>query len=103
IIANAGNTVEETHPIVIEGQGHTSLSNVEAFSGDNGALTNLGNSYDFLLVNGSERLTVSLFGCRMRNYTADQPITVNNPEALIQAVACVDHEENAFNLTISGN
>src|SRR3546814_924561 len=44
IIANAGNTIEETHPIVIEGQGNTSLVNVEAFSGDNGALTNLGES-----------------------------------------------------------
>src|SRR3546814_17567985 len=98
MIANAGNTSEETHPIVIEGQGHTSLVNVEAFSGDNGALTNLGESYDFMLVKGSERLTISLFGCRMRNYTASQPITIRNPTELNQAVACVNHQEEPFNL-----
>src|SRR5690606_9122982 len=97
IIANAGQTVEETRPIVIEGEGHTSISNVEAFSGDNPALTNLGQSYDFMTVRGDRKLTVSLIGCRMRNYTAQEPITVENPRAVIQAVACIDHQENPFN------
>ncbi|MDZ7730450.1 MAG: hypothetical protein U5K37_05285 [Natrialbaceae archaeon] len=32
IIANTGPRVEEIHPIIIQGQGHTALSNVEAFS-----------------------------------------------------------------------
>lgn len=97
IIANAGQTMEETRPIVIEGEGHTSISNVEAFSGDNPALTNLGQSYDFMTVRGDRKLTVSLIGCRMRNYTAQEPITVENPRAVIQAVACIDHQENPFN------
>lgn len=100
IIANAGNTLEETRPIIIEGQGHTAISNVEAFSGDNGALTNLEKSYDFLWVKGDKRLTVSLFGCRMRNYTAGDPLTVDNPNAVIQAVACVDHAEELYNRII---
>jgi hypothetical protein len=101
IIANVGERVEDIHPIIIEGQGHTSLSNVEAFSGGNPALTNLGQSHDFLLVRGDRDLTVTLFGCRMRNYVADAPITCTNPRALIQAVACVDKNQQLFNWTFS--
>lgn len=103
IIANAGNTVEETHPIIIEGEGHTSIVNVEAFSGDNGALSNLGKSRDFMLVRGNKKLTISLFGCRMRNYTAPAPLTVENPLAVIQAVACIDHQEQLYNFTTGDN
>lgn len=97
IIANAGNTLEETHPFIIEGQGHTAITNVEAFSGGNGALTNLGKSYDFMTVRGNEKLTISLVGCRMRNYEMDAPITVENPKAIIQSVACIDKNENLYN------
>ena len=50
IIANTGPGVESVHPIIIEGRGHTALSNVEAFSGGNGALTTLDRSQDFMLV-----------------------------------------------------
>lgn len=101
IIANAGPSIDRIHPILIEGQGHTALSNVEAFSGGNPALTTLGKSQDFLLVRGEQKLTVSLFGCRMRNYVADAPLTVLNPSASIQAVACVDKDEQLFNRTIT--
>ena len=102
IIANVEpeGKIENIHPIIIEGLGHTALSNVEAFSGPNGAVTAVNQSQDFLLVRGKEKLTVSLFGCRMRNYAADAPITNENPQALIQAVACVDGKEEAFNATI---
>jgi hypothetical protein len=100
IIANAGPKVEDVHPIVIEGQGHTALMNVEAFSGGNGALTTLGKSQDFMLVRGDKKLTVSMYGCRMRNYVADAPITRLNTNALIQATACVDKNENLFNETL---
>jgi hypothetical protein len=99
IIANAGATIEETHPFIIEGKGHTAITAVECFSAGNAALTNLGKSQDFLLVRGNERTTVSLFGCRMRNYAAEDPITVENPNALVQAVACIDHNEQAYNKT----
>ncbi len=99
IIANAGEKVEDIHPIIIEGQGHTSLSNVEAFSGGNGALTTVpeNQSWDFLLVKGDKKLTVSIFGSRMRNYVSDSPITIKNYKAVIQAVACVDKDENLYN------
>lgn len=97
IIANAGATVEEIHPFVIEGEGHTAIVNVEAFSGMNGALTAIGESYDYMLVKGDKKLTVSVVGCRMRNYVSDQPFTVQNPQARIQAVACVDKEEEFYN------
>jgi len=96
IIANGGAPLEDIHPLIVEGQGHTALANVESFSGHNGALTTLGQSQDFLLLRGNERLTVSMFGCRMRNYAAAEPVTVQNPKAVVQAVACVDHHENPW-------
>jgi len=99
IIANTGKSVEEIHPIIIEGQGNTSLSNVEAFSGGNGALTTLNKSQDFMLVRGEKKLTVTLSGCRMRNYVADAPITIVNSNALVQAMACIDKQERLFNQT----
>ncbi|HCY43763.1 MAG TPA: hypothetical protein DHV48_20910 [Prolixibacteraceae bacterium] len=99
IIANTGEKVENVHPIIIEGQGHTSLSNVEAFSGGNGALTTVpeNQSWDFLLVRGDKKLTVSIFGSRMRNYVSQKPITIENKLAVIQAVACFDKEEKVYN------
>jgi hypothetical protein len=96
IIANTGAKLEDVHPIIVEGQGHTALSNVEAFSGPNGALTTLNKSQDFMLVRGDRRLTVTLHGCRMRNYVADDPITRSNPKALVRAVACIDREERLY-------
>jgi hypothetical protein len=102
IIANTGEKVENIHPIVIEGQGHTALSNVEAFSGGNGALTTVkeNQSWDFLLVRGDKKLTVSIWGSRMRNYVSEQPITVENKRAVIQAAGCFDKHENLFNKII---
>jgi len=103
IIANCGEPVENVHPIIIEGQGHTALTNVEAFSGGNKALTAVPEeqSQDYMLVKGDQKLTVSLFGCRMRNYLAKNPFTVENKQAVIQAVGCFDKHENLYNATIS--
>jgi hypothetical protein len=102
IIANLSpdGDVNSVHPIIVEGRGHTAISNVEAFSGGNPAVTTLDKSREFLLVRGDKPLTISMFGCRMRNYTADEAITIENPKALVQAVACVDKNEKAFNRTI---
>jgi hypothetical protein len=98
IIANVKGCADAIHPIIIEGQGHTAISNVEAFSGPNGALTADGYSDDFMLIKGDKLLTVSLFGCRMRNYRAESPVTIENPKARIEAVACVDKNEEFFSL-----
>ena len=78
IIANTGERVENIHPIIIEGQGHTALSNVEAFSGGNRAITPVPElkSWDFMLVRGDEKLTVSVWGSRMRNYVSDSTVTL---------------------------
>jgi hypothetical protein len=97
IIANAAPKVEDIHPIIVEGQGHTALMNVEAFSGGNGALTTIGKSQDFMLIRGDKKLTVTMSGCRMRNYVAAQPITRQNLNAVIQASLCVDKDEMPFN------
>jgi len=99
IIANTGEKLEDIHPVIIEGQGHTSLTNVECFSGGNGALTTIGESQDYMLVLGSEKLTITMTGCRMRNYKADSPLTIKNPKAIIQAIGCIDKNENIYNFT----
>lgn len=100
IIANVepDKKLENVHPIIIEGKGHTSITNVESFSGGNDAVTSINQSQDFLLVRGDERPTISLVGCRMRNYAAGEPITIVG-KPLVQAVACVDKDEKAFNVT----
>jgi hypothetical protein len=79
-----------------EGKGHTSISNVEAFSGHNGALTTLGMSFDFMKVTGADKCTISLSGCRMRNYFSEEPLTVENKNALIQVTGCIDKNEEIF-------
>jgi hypothetical protein len=103
IIANTGEKVENIHPIIIEGEGHTSLSNVEAFSGGNGALTTVpeNQSWDFLLVRGDKKLTVSVWGSRMRNYKSDSPVTVENSKAIIYLSGCFDKDENLYNKTFN--
>ena len=97
IIANTGARLEDIHPLIIEGRGHTAISNVECFSGPNSALTNLGQSYDYMLVRGDEQLSISLFGARTRNYAAADPITVQNPKAIIQIAGCIDKDEKPYN------
>ena len=91
IIANVGERLEDVHPILIEGKGHTSLANVECFSGDNPALTNLGASWDYITVNGEA--SVILTGCRMQGYKADSPIHVS-PTAKLHAIGCEDRDNN---------
>jgi hypothetical protein len=98
IIANIGSRVEEIHPIIIEGQGHTSMTNVEAFSGGNNAVSNLGESWDYMTVRGDAKLTISMFGSRMRNYRSDKPLTITNTNAVIQAFGCFDKNEDPFNI-----
>jgi hypothetical protein len=100
IIANTGARVADIHPILIEGQGHTTISNVEAFSGPNAALSTLNQSQDFLRVRGDRRLTVTLFGCRMRNYAGSEPVILENPNALVRAVGCVDKQERLYEVTL---
>ena len=98
IIANTGEQVENIHPVIIEGEGHTSLSNVESFSGGNRALTTVKEnmSWDYLLVRGDKKLTVSVWGSRMRNYVADSPITIQNDRAIVQFVGCFDKDERVY-------
>ena len=95
IIANACERLEDVHPILIEGKGHTSLSNVECFSGGNPALTNLEASWDYMTVRGEA--TVFLSGCRMQGYKANTPINVSGG-AKIRAVGCFDKDNNLLEL-----
>ncbi|MDR2039774.1 MAG: glycoside hydrolase family 55 protein [Bacteroidales bacterium] len=98
IIANTGKDIKDIHPLIIEGEGHTAISNVEAFSGHNAALTTVEESYDYMLIKGDKLLTISLFGCRMRNYISDTPFSIQNPNAKVQAVGCIDKNEMFYNL-----
>ena len=93
IIANTGSRIEDVHPILIEGVGHTALANVEAFSGNNPALTNFASSWDYMTVTGPA--TVSMTGCRMQGYKADTPLHLA-PGATVRAVACFDRDNKLF-------
>ncbi len=98
IIANTGEAIENIHPIIIEGEGHTSFTNVEAFSGANPALSTVKekNSWDFMLIKGDKKSTVSVFGSRMRNYVSDKPFTVLNEKAILHVDGCIDKDEKPF-------
>lgn len=100
IIANTGEDVENIHPIIIEGEGHTSLTNVESFSGSNPALTTVkeNQSCDFMLIKGEKKTTVSMFGCRMRNYISDNPVTIQNDKASVSTYGCIDKNEHLIPL-----
>ncbi|MBQ5972073.1 MAG: hypothetical protein IJL45_06685 [Prevotella sp.] len=97
IIANVGERLEDIHPILIEGKGHTALTNVEAFSGGNSALTTLGASWDYITIR--DEATVTMVGCRMQGYKADSPIHVS-PTASLRAVACIDRDNKIFEKNI---
>ncbi|HYG76581.1 MAG TPA: hypothetical protein VEK08_16370 [Planctomycetota bacterium] len=38
----------------------------------------------------------------MRNYAAAAPITIENPQAIIQASGCIDKDERAWSLSVGG-
>ena len=95
IIANVGERLEDVHPILIEGIGHTSISNVECFSGPNHVLTTFGASWDYITVRGEA--TVFLSGCRMQGYKADTPIHLLEG-ARLRAVGCFDKDNNLLEL-----
>ena len=42
------------------------------------------------------RYPISMFGCRMRNYVADTPLTIQNDAAIVRAIGCIDKDENPF-------
>lgn len=94
IIANVGERLEDVHPILIEGKGHTSLTNVECFSGGNPALTTLGASWDFITVRNEA--SVTLTACRMQGYKADTPIHISNG-ARLQTIGCIGQDNQAIN------
>ncbi len=96
IIANTGSDIKDIHPIVITGEGHTSIVSVEAFSGQNGALSTLGESYDYLYVTGDKPLTISIVGCRMQGYQAKNPFTIINSKAKVRTTNCINKEGNFF-------
>jgi len=100
IIANTGVRIEDVHPFIIEGKGHSAISNVEAFSGGNSALTNFGQSWDYMAIRGNEKCSVSMFGCRMRDYKSDSPLTILNPNAVVQAIGCLDKHEVPFRFPV---
>jgi hypothetical protein len=92
IIANVSpdKKVENIHPFIVQGQGQISITNVDAFSGNNGAITNQGQSYDFLKVQGNTWVIITAVNCRMRNYQSASPITIANDQAQISFLNCSD-------------
>ncbi|HKJ78319.1 MAG TPA: hypothetical protein VKA10_02240 [Prolixibacteraceae bacterium] len=50
-----------------------------------------------MLVRGDEKLTISVWGARMRNYVSDSPITIENDQAVIQIAGSFDKNEELYN------
>lgn len=100
IIANVGDNLENVHAIVIDGAGITSIVGVEMFSGQNGALTNLGAAYDFLYVDGMSPCTIALTNCRMWGYASDNPFLIVNQNAKVNARSCIDKDGSFFDFGI---
>ena len=78
------------HPFIVQGSGQISITNVDAFSARNGAITSQGVSYDFLKAQGNTWVIITAVNCRMRNYQSDSPITLANSEAQISFLNCSD-------------
>ncbi len=102
IIANMGSKLEDIHPVIVDGEGNLSLTNVEAFSGGNGALSGFDQSYDFISIDGDGETTVALLTCRMRNYAADFPITIKCDAVKVRAISCVDKNSSFFDFVFDG-
>lgn len=96
INANIGNDASDIHPIIIDGFGYSSLTNVTASAKENDSLTTKGVSFDFVDIVGSNGLNVGLTNCCMMGYEADFPITVNNSYAKVRALSCVDRNGDLF-------
>lgn len=96
IIANTGKDIKDIHPIVITGEGHTSIVSVEAFSGKNNSLSTLGLSYDYICVIGDKPLTISIIGCRMHGYKEENPFTIWNEKAKIRSINCINKYDEFF-------
>jgi len=99
IIANTSpsNRVADIHPVYVTGRGHLSLSNVDCFSGNNSALTNLGKSYDFIKVQSPYYVNVTGVNCRMRNYESSSPFTIDAELAQLSFLNCADKDGDIFN------
>lgn len=101
IIANTSpdSDITEVHPVYVTGYGHLSLANVDCFSGNNAAITNLGKSYDFIKIQSTHYVNVTGVNCRMRNYVSDHPVTMDAPLAQVSFINCANKDGNLFNWT----
>ena len=87
----------DLHPLVVDGQGHTSLTNIELFAGNTPVVSSSSAQLDdetlilseeFLLVEGSKPLTVALLGCRMSTFRAENLLTIRNRTETISTHDC---------------
>ena len=50
-----------------------------------------------MLIRGDKKLTVSVWGSRMRNYQSKSPITIENKKAFVTITGSFDKDENFYN------
>lgn len=53
---------------------------------------------DTMTINGNDKCSVSMFECRMHDYQSDLPITILNPNAVIQVEGCLDKMEKPYRM-----
>ena len=102
IFAYVGEAVDKIHPIIIDGaKGHTSLTNIDCVTAPNNWIKNCQDaSYDFLYLPGEGFVTVSMLGCKMSGYVADDPVTVDNSYATLSISGCFDKNGNIYQKNI---
>jgi len=54
-----------------------------------------------MLIKGDKKRTVTIIGCCVRNYVSDLPITIENKNAVVRVVVCIDKHGNLFNYVYS--
>jgi len=103
INANVGAKSADIHPFLIQGMGHTSIAAVNACSDKSDVLDSFGKSFDYIDIEGDKELTVVMINCSMKHYEAAFPITINNGNAKVRALSCVDDSGNFFDYTTEIN
>ncbi len=56
---------------------------------------------DYTLTKGDKKLTVTIVGCRLRNYVSGRSITIENENSVVQVVVDIDKHENLYNYKLS--
>jgi hypothetical protein len=56
---------------------------------------------EYMRTKGDKKLTITIAGCRMRDYVSVLSITIQNKNEVVQVGICAEKHENLFNQKLS--